>query len=96
MQKMDAYLVFYSSLATHIMLIIAQVHGVRLNNFSSSTTFSMIDRYHSSDDRRLPANFICLPCQLKNDVYFSLIEDGFENTLTAWANLACFRYVLTR
>ena len=54
----------------------------------------MSNSYHSSDDHRLPAKFICVPCLLKNDVHFTLIEDRFETILTAWADLACFRCVL--
>lgn len=56
----------------------------------------MIFRYHSSEDRRLPAaSYSCIPCRLKGDEKFELIKDSFQDILSAWTDLACFRCVIT-
>ena len=52
-------------------------------------------RFHSTDDRRMPAKFICFDCRLKADVVsWTMIKEGlYPRIMEKYRDFVTFRYV---
>jgi meiosis-specific protein len=51
--------------------------------------------YHSTDDPRLPAKFVCYDCRLKTDMSWYMIKDTvYPQIMSKWRDFVTFRCVL--
>jgi hypothetical protein len=53
-------------------------------------------RFHSTDDPRMPAKFICFDCRLKADIVsWTMIKEGlYPRIMEKYRDFVTFRYVL--
>jgi hypothetical protein len=77
-----------------IGLIMLQVHGVynRCGTCRKNMALTMLCRYHSDKDERIPQKFICFDCRARADVSWDLIKTSlYPQILSKFRELALFR-----
>jgi hypothetical protein len=71
------------------------VWGMYLNPLAAASKIG--HRYHSAEDSRLPAKFVCFDCRVRHDPNWEMMKDDvYPKMLEKFEGLALFRFVLFR